>query len=73
MATQAPPESPLMIVLADEDESFLTVDDVAERVNVSRATVRREISRGNLQAVRIGSRLRVRPDDFRRWVEGGIE
>ena len=73
MATQAPSGPPLMIVMADEDEAFLTLDDVAERVNVSRSTVRREISRGNLQAVRIGSQLRVHPDEFRRWTGGEDE
>jgi excisionase family DNA binding protein len=64
MATQAPPEP---------TTALLTLSEVAELAKVSRSTVRREIGRGELRAVHIGRQLRVRPDDYRRWLEGGTE
>jgi excisionase family DNA binding protein len=38
-----------------------TVDEFAEYLGVVRLTVRREIKRGNLKAVRVGRSVRITP------------
>lgn len=43
---------------------FLTVDDIAERLNVSTKTVRRRIKAGALPVHRIGRLVRVSEADF---------
>jgi excisionase family DNA binding protein len=50
------------------DESLLTLEDVAKRLNVSVATVRRLINDGALKAVRVRFQLRVRPADLDDYV-----
>lgn len=47
----------------------MTPAEVARLANVSRKTVYRAIWRGELRAVRIGSRYRITPEDFRCWIE----
>jgi excisionase family DNA binding protein len=64
MGTQAPPAPPT---------ALLTLSEVADLAKVSRSTVRREIGRRNLRAVHVGHQLRIHPDEFRRWTEGGDE
>ncbi len=46
------------------DEKLLTLDEVAERLNVSVATVRRLIHDGELKAVKVRFQLRVKPSDL---------
>jgi excisionase family DNA binding protein len=50
------------------DESLLTLEEVAQRLNVSVATVRRLINDGALKAVRVRFQLRVRPADLDDYV-----
>jgi excisionase family DNA binding protein len=45
------------------------IDDVAKLLNVSNITVRREVSRGNLQAVKIGRSLRFNVSDVKKYIE----
>ena len=45
-------------------EPLLTVDEVAGILKVATKTVRREIKRGELPAVRIGRQLRISADDL---------
>ena len=53
-------------------DSFLTVDEIAELLKVNPQTVRNWIDRGELPAVRIGSRrVRVRQSDLDRFIEAG--
>lgn len=51
-----------------QDEPMLTVKQVARRINVDEATVRRWIQAGTLRAVNVGGRLRpeyrIRPSDL---------
>jgi excisionase family DNA binding protein len=52
-----------------EDE-FLTVDEVAERLNVAEQSVRDMIDRRELRAVRVGVRwIRVRQSDLNAFLE----
>jgi excisionase family DNA binding protein len=50
---------------------LLTPADVAHIARISRDTVYREISRGELRAKHVGGQLRVAPVDFLRWLERG--
>jgi excisionase family DNA binding protein len=44
---------------------FLTLDEVARRLNVNRETVRRLALAGKIRFIRVGARLRIREA----WVE----
>jgi excisionase family DNA binding protein len=50
---------------------MLTVDDVAQQLQLSPKTVRRMIARGDLTAHRIGRQLRVAPTDLRAFISHG--
>ncbi len=51
---------------------LLSPADAAALAQVSRATIYREIERGQLRAYKAGGRLlRIDPDDFRHWLERG--
>jgi excisionase family DNA binding protein len=54
-------------------ESLLRLDDVAAELSVSLRTVRRLVTRGDLPVVRVGSAVRVRPSDLRRYVLAATE
>lgn len=54
---------------ASKNTRFFTIDDVAEHVQVSTKTVRRWIDRGELVVHRLGSHVRVGPDDFTAFLE----
>jgi excisionase family DNA binding protein len=43
--------------------------DAAERLGLHHSAVRRAISRGDLPAVKVCSRIRIDPDELLRWVE----
>lgn len=49
----------------------MTIKDVAEILNVQYCTVRNYIRRGVLPAVRVEGLVRIRPEEFRRFV--GVE
>jgi len=52
--------------------SLLSPEDVARRCSVSRKAVYRAISRGELRAARILSRLRIDPRDVEAWIRANI-
>ncbi|HZS78234.1 MAG TPA: helix-turn-helix domain-containing protein [Ktedonobacteraceae bacterium] len=54
-----------------QDEQMLTVKQVAQRINVDEATVRRWIQAGELRAVNIGRirpEYRIRPSDLDEFI-----
>ena len=53
------------------DEEFLTVAEIAERLKLNQQTLRNWIEQGQLPAVRIGRRVRIRRSDFERLVQEG--
>jgi excisionase family DNA binding protein len=57
---------------ASVEEAFLTVDEIAKALKLNPQTVRNWIDRGELPAVRVGSRrVRVRKADFDAFIEKG--
>ena len=52
-------------------ESFLTVGDVAELLKLNPQTVRNWIDQGQLPAVRIGRRVRIRQSELDAFIEAG--
>ena len=59
-----------MTYFADQEPLLLRIDDAAQRLSISRATVYRLIQRGELPIVRIGSAVRVRAIELDLWVAG---
>jgi len=53
----------------EEFQNLLRISDVAERLNVHTATVRRMIQRGELPAVKIGKNVRVQPADLDAYIQ----
>ena len=57
-----------------EARRLLTLDQTAERLQISVRTVRRRIEDGSIPAVRLGtsaaSPLRIPEDELERWVYG---
>ncbi len=51
------------------DKDFLSVEDVAKRLGLKEETIRTYIREGSLNAYRFGNVLRIRVDDFERFVE----
>jgi excisionase family DNA binding protein len=56
--------------VAGNDE-FLTVADVAELLKLNQQTVRNWIDRGDLPAVRIGRRVRIRRSELEAMIDRG--
>ncbi|MDR0592045.1 MAG: helix-turn-helix domain-containing protein [Bifidobacteriaceae bacterium] len=57
-------------VTVNVETLWLTPEEVAERLSVSRSTVSRRISAGKIKAVKIGNRNRVPYPEFQRiWRE----
>jgi len=54
-----------MIAMA---ETLLTLEEVAEMLRVKRSTVLRYINLGQLEAVRVGGRYRVRLEAIDRYI-----
>jgi excisionase family DNA binding protein len=54
-----------------QQDSFLTVAEVAEMLKLNQQTVRNWIDQGSLPAVRVGRRVRILRSDFERLVEEG--
>lgn len=55
----------------DREDSFLTVAEVAETLKLNQQTVRNWIDRGELPAVRVGRRVRIKRSDFDRLLADG--
>ena len=53
----------------EEFQALLRISEVAARLNVHVATVRRLIERGELQAVKIGKNIRVQPADLDAYIQ----
>lgn len=53
----------------DPGHRLLTVEDVAESLQLKASTVRAYAERGSLSCVRVGNRLRFRPSDVSLWIE----
>ncbi len=51
------------------DERFLTIQDVCNRLNVSRTTVWRLMQEHGLRVVRVGGIRRIRQHDLEVWLE----
>ena len=51
------------------DKDFLSVEEVAKRLSLKEETIRTYIREGLLDAYRFGNVLRVRVDDFERFVQ----
>ncbi len=49
-----------------------TVAEVAAEWGVHRNTIHRLVARGDLRAVRVGRRLRFRPEDVRAYLERDV-
>ncbi len=52
------------------DKDFLSVEEVAKRLGLKEETIRTYIREGSLSAYRFGNVLRIRIDDFEKFVEG---
>ena len=52
-------------------DPFLSPDDVARRIGLSRRAVYDAIRRGELQAMRLCGRLRISPTDLDAWLAAG--
>ncbi len=52
-----------------QNDSFLTVAEVADVLKLNQQTVRNWIDQGSLPAVRVGRRVRIRRSDFERILE----
>ena len=59
----------LMMILANQSETILTVKDISEILGVHELTVRRWIQSGELKATRIKG-YKINPIDFAMFLEG---
>jgi excisionase family DNA binding protein len=59
---------PPLTVVGQERATLLSVRQVAERLQLSTATVYKLCERGELVTVRLGSAIRIRLDDFDLYV-----
>jgi excisionase family DNA binding protein len=55
-----------------EFERLLSPEDIARVCGLSRRAVYRAIARGELRAVRLCHRLRIRPAELERWIGGQV-
>ena len=53
----------------ENEESYLTVAEVAETLKLNQQTVRNWIDAGTLPALRVGRRVRIKKSDFQRLLE----
>ena len=51
------------------DKDFLSVEEIAKRLGLKEETIRTYIREGSLSAYRFGNVLRIRVDDFEKFVE----
>jgi len=55
--------------LSQAQAEFYSVTEAATVASVSRMTIYRAISGGELETFRIGRKVLIRRDDFRAWIE----
>ena len=51
------------------DKDFLSVEEVAKRLGLKEETIRTYIREGSLNAYRFGNVLRIRVDDYEKFVQ----
>ena len=56
----------------DVAEPLMTVREVAAAMNASEKTVRRRIAAGELAAIRDGRLIRIRPVDYKSFLESKL-
>ena len=56
----------------DVSEPLMTVREVAAAMNASEKTVRRRIAVGELAAIRDGRLIRIRPVDYKSFLESKL-
>jgi excisionase family DNA binding protein len=54
----------------NDSDDYLTVDEIADKLRVSKMTIYRLIHAGELPSVRIGSSFRVTRANLARYLEG---
>ncbi len=57
----------------DVSEPLMTVKDVAADMKASEKTVRRRIATGAIPVVRDGRMIRIRPKDYRSYLESKLK
>lgn len=67
-----PTETPAPLPPLDPNR-LMRLDEVAPRLAVSLATLRRMVAAGRLPVVRVGRQLRVRPADLEAFIRDSIE
>ena len=55
----------------DAEDEYLTVAEVAGNLKLNQQTIRNWIDRGELPAVRVGRRVRIKRSDYDRYVQEG--
>ncbi len=56
----------------DVSEPLMTVKEVATGMNASEKTIRRRIETGDLPVIRDGRLIRIRPKDYRWYLESKL-
>jgi excisionase family DNA binding protein len=51
------------------DKDFLSVEEVAKRLGLKEETIRTYVRDGSLNAYRFGNVIRIRVDDFEKFVQ----
>lgn len=59
-----------MKMQSDIEAALIGINNLAERLGLSRRTVHRILARGELPSIRIGRRRLVRLSELRRWLAG---
>ncbi len=57
----------------DVSEPLMTVKDVAAKMKASEKTIRRRIASGKLPVIRDGRMIRIRPKDYREYLESKLK
>ncbi len=57
----------------DVSEALMTVKEVATAMNASEKTIRRRIAAGKLLVIRDGRLIRIRPKDYRSYLESKLK
>ena len=55
----------------EPEEEYLTVAEVAANLKLNQQTVRNWIDRGELPALRVGRRVRIKRSDYERYLQEG--
>ena len=62
-----------MIMTKPMPEKLMKADEVAERLNISRAFAYKLMQQGKIRSVAIGGARRVRPEDLLDFIEGCLD